>query len=160
MFIKNNKKVSGFTLLELLVVIALIGLLAAIVMASLGTSRKRGDSASIKSTMSSMRGQAELFYANNGSSYGPVHTADYGATSKCGTATTTNLFGSTSVTGSLRNAITSINTKVGSTASTSCAISATSWAFSATLGDSSAWCVDSTGAAQATIINLTTSRCN
>ena len=51
----------GFTLIELLVVIAIIGVLSTIVMSSLVSARQNGANASIKSNMSSLRSQVELY---------------------------------------------------------------------------------------------------
>ncbi len=60
------RKEKGFTLIELLVVIAIIGILSSVVLANLNTARTKGKDASIKSEMSSMRAQAELFNDTNG----------------------------------------------------------------------------------------------
>lgn len=49
--------------------IAVIGILASVVLASLNTARDKGEDASIKSTLSSARAQAELYYINNNDSY-------------------------------------------------------------------------------------------
>ena len=69
----------GFTLIELLVVIAIIGILSAVVLASLSTARQKGQDAAIQSDLSTIQTQAELYYANNGNSYGSqawINTTD------------------------------------------------------------------------------------
>lgn len=60
----------GFTLIELLVVIAIIAILAAVVFASLGNVRPQAKNARIKIQMDSIRNQANLYYNNNGETYG------------------------------------------------------------------------------------------
>lgn len=49
--------------------IAIIGILAATVLASLGSARSQGQDASTKSVLSSARAQAEMYYINNNDSY-------------------------------------------------------------------------------------------
>lgn len=64
----------GFTLIELLVVIAIIGILSSVVLASLNTARSKGTDAKIQSEIRSIAVNAEIYYDNNGNSYGS--TAD------------------------------------------------------------------------------------
>ena len=49
--------------------IAVIGILASVVLASLNTARDKGEDASTKATLSSARAQAELYYVGNSNSY-------------------------------------------------------------------------------------------
>lgn len=72
---KQKKLSSGFTLLELLVVVAIIGILTAVVMISTSTSRKKGQDSSIKSQMVSLRSQAELYFSIN-SNYNNLFTSN------------------------------------------------------------------------------------
>ncbi len=65
----------GFTIIELLVVITIIGLLASIVISNLDSSRYKAQDARIKEQMSSIRNIASLL--NTGSSYGKVSTTAY-----------------------------------------------------------------------------------
>lgn len=59
----NHKK--GFTLLELLVVAAIIGLLSAVIMAVLTNARKKGGDAGVKSNLRNAISQGEIFFNTN-----------------------------------------------------------------------------------------------
>jgi len=135
---KNFQK--GFTLIELLVVIAIIGILSSIVLASLSSARSKGEDAAIQTTLSNMRGQAELLYSNI-SSYGIDVTAG-----DCSTATANNIFG-TSTVGSLKNLTTDLISKAGGAANTRCIASSTGWGAAAKLKSdpNKIFCADSNG---------------
>jgi len=55
-------------------VIAIIGILAAVVLASLNDARSGGKDASAKGSMTSIRNQAELYYNNNSYAYDADNT--------------------------------------------------------------------------------------
>ena len=60
------QKKAGFTLIEVLVVIFIIGLLASVVLVGLGTFRARGRDARRIADLRSMQNILELYYAKNG----------------------------------------------------------------------------------------------
>ena len=62
---QSSQKNKGFTLLELLVVVVIIGILAAITMAIMSDARKKGGDAGVKSNLMSARSQAEVFFNIN-----------------------------------------------------------------------------------------------
>lgn len=56
----------GFTLVELLVIIAIIGILSTIVIVSLSSVNSRGKDAAIQSNLDGVRTQAQLYYNDTG----------------------------------------------------------------------------------------------
>ena len=66
---KTKSDKSGFTLIELLVVIAIISLLSSVVLASLGTARKKAKVAEVQQEIKSFKSAMELYRLNNGSYY-------------------------------------------------------------------------------------------
>lgn len=61
---KLNKQ-KGFTLLELLVVVAIIGILTAVILTNTTNARNKGIDAGVKSNLASARQQGEVFYNTN-----------------------------------------------------------------------------------------------
>ena len=64
MKISKNKK--AFTLVELLVVVAIIGLMAAIATVALNSARAKARDATRTQTLKALRDAVELYYADNG----------------------------------------------------------------------------------------------
>lgn len=64
--ISLKKKQSGFTIVELLIVIVVIGILAAIVITTFTGVQKKGRDADRKSDINSLYGQVEVYFAENG----------------------------------------------------------------------------------------------
>jgi len=148
----STNKNRGFTLIELLVVIAIIGVLSAVVLASLSTARSKGNDAAIRSDLSSIQTQAEIFYSNN-NSYGSAATAG-----PCNTAGTMFVADTT-----IKNAVAAADAVNGSGA-VACHADvgpSTKYAISAALspGTGMFFCVDSTGNATTTIAGATTTNC-
>jgi type II secretory pathway pseudopilin PulG len=104
-------------------VIAIIGILSSVVLASLNTARSKGSDAAIKANLSNARAQAELYYDDNGNSYDPDGATNTGVCTQTG----------------------GISASVDA-ASGVCFSTASAWAASAPLA-SGHFCVDSTGAA-------------
>lgn len=74
---KNNKKMQkgfqkGFTIIELLTTIAILGILAAVVAGSVNYARERGADTAITQAMGAARTQSELYYGDNGESYAGI----------------------------------------------------------------------------------------
>ena len=58
------KNIKGFTLIEMLVVIAIIGLLSSVVLVALGPSRNKAKDARVVSDMNQVRAIAETLFSN------------------------------------------------------------------------------------------------
>lgn len=118
------KKRKGFTLVELLIVIAIIGVLTATVLTSLGDARESGINAKIMAELDGLSKRASIEFSETGSYNSACGTN--------GTATSTIIL----------NLITSVETL--SPESVVCNGSHTEFAVSAAMM-TNYWCVDSTG---------------
>ena len=125
------KKEKGFTLIELIVVIAIFGILAAITLAFLSKPGAQASDASVKANLLSIRKQSEIYYLES-NSYGENFT-------ECNDG----VFSDPKVTEALNEIQNNIN---GSIACNTSASGAT-WAISVNKLKSAGvvWCVDSAG---------------
>ncbi len=127
-----NKSGAGFTIIELLAVIAIIGFLAAIVLVRTGSAKKEGQDAAVKTALREVRNAAELYY-NDSETYEGV--CDPGNT----TLSDDGDFGR------IKDYITKYN---GSTGVIGCQDNETGYAVISSLNLGNCWCVDSEGASR------------
>lgn len=150
---KNRKLYKkGFTLLELLVVVAIIGLLTTVVLVELNSARNKGGDAGVKSNLRNAIAQGEIFFNTNTvvpNSYTNVCTngvvgGAMGIGSFVLTAAKANGY-----TYSDTNGVGNRNPSAGgSTSTATCNDSANAWAAEVPLksaGANQMWCVDSVG---------------
>jgi len=130
----------GFTLIELLVVISIIGILSAVVLASLNTARQKGNDAAIQSDLSTVQTEAEIFY---GGSSGNTSPNTYGAT----VTSCTDAAGMFMIDSVIKKAVAGAETVNGSGTTMACFGDGNAYAISSPLSSDSSkfWCVDSTG---------------
>lgn len=140
------KSTKGFTIIELLIVVAIIGILASIVIASTNSARNKGKDAGVKNVLKQIATQAELYYDNN---------QTFTANSTCGltatnpptivTASTTGVFNDTMV----KNQLVYLGTYDAPTSNVACYTDSTGmkWAVSITgLNNvASSYCIDNQG---------------
>lgn len=75
----------GFSLIELLISISIIGILGSIILSSVSSSRGKGFDSKIKQQLNSFRTASEIYFSEHDGSFGPP-------TSSCGGVTNTTLF--------------------------------------------------------------------
>ena len=139
--IKIFNKQKGFSMVELLIVITIIGVLSTIVLSSLSSSRAKAYDTKTKQQLSRFRTAAEIYFTNQTpTNYGP-------ATPIC----TAGIFSETSeVNGNPHAYIDPLNLPNGT--QVVCGSVDSAYAVKATLySGSEYWCVDSTGASRMTV---------
>lgn len=139
-----KKNLSGFTLIELMVVVAIIGLLVSIVTVSIRSSREKGADTGVKRGLSELQKQAELYYYEHDNSYSGL-CQDSKVISQL-TVTAKNS-GITTIAG---------NGEYGAGEQATCHDSVRDWAAEVPTAESTSaspvmWCVDSRGKSQKVI---------
>lgn len=141
--IRNIDKGSGFTLIEILIVIAIIGIMTAIVMVAVSSARSDGNDAKVKGQLHSVLNAIELIVSGGAGSYTPSSMAS--ASSTCS--------------GAMFDSASPLKNLTGNSASwptgtlLSCQATASGWAVSASLS-SGYWCVDYSGKAKSVAAQL------
>ena len=130
--LSNRKSGAGFTIIELIVVIAIIAVLAAIVLVNVTQYISKGKDASVKGNMSSMATIAAGVYDTNSSTFFDDDT--------------TGPHLSLALTPSWMAGVTAIETSDGQSASANVQIITSAWCIQTTLNETGKfWCADSTG---------------
>ncbi|MFZ2523483.1 MAG: prepilin-type N-terminal cleavage/methylation domain-containing protein [Minisyncoccia bacterium] len=158
MKINYNK---AYTLVELLVVVAIIGVLSSIVITSANQSRAKGIDAAVKTNLVNAKLQAEVYFIKNGESFNNgtsnICASDFaqdGTTKsiKNYLITAIEAFGSTSYTYSTALFTASTATRAA------CHATANKWAMESPLKTGGNWCVDSAGTSKYTNTTLASGR--
>ncbi len=123
----NNK---GFTLIEMLVVIAMIGLLSAVVLVALGPSRNKAKDTRIISDINQIRSVMETRYSPTSNTYVITAVNDCAGTS-----------GSTDIDTALKD----ISTNNGSECKINLTATSNGYAVSAKTASGGSYCADSSG---------------
>ena len=133
----------GFTLIELFVVVAIIAILAAIVIASLGDARKKGADGAVKQNLANARSQGEVYYNTVGAnSYTGV--CGSGAVGGGGIGVGPLVSAAAKAAG-LAGSGTYVVGAASAASTATCNQSATAWGAEVPLSTSGQyWCVDST----------------
>jgi prepilin-type N-terminal cleavage/methylation domain-containing protein len=131
----------GFTLIELMIVIAIVGILSSVIIINLNSARQKATDANTKIELSSVRRAAEIYYSGSGNeTYG-------NNANSCNAAS--SMFKQDTV---IDNIVMSLEATSG--INVTCRSSGTNFAISANLISPidptvDNWCVDSSGASRA-----------
>ena len=149
----KNKLLTGFTIIELLVVVAIIAVLASIVLINVNAIRNKATDAKTKAQMSSLRSAAATYYD-------PPNPNNYGAGTAAGGDCDVSASGSMAWTDPTNTsgfagliAVSAYSDTIAPTCTTDATAVpvkvATKWSACKTLKETGKWfCVDSTGAAK------------
>jgi prepilin-type N-terminal cleavage/methylation domain-containing protein len=131
----------GFTLIELLVVISIIGMLSSVVLASLSSSRKKGNDAKIKTQIRDARNLAEI-YRNSNNSFLPSVVGSELKGNSIGTGCNSGMFAGTDFVINLKASNYPAATVDGRCTVT---LSGDSYTITSPLSSGGFWCIDGKG---------------
>jgi len=132
-----NKK-SGFTLIELIVVIAIIGVLTTIILVVVSSVKQRSNNNAIKASLNQARTQADIFYTSTSTYTGTCLAAN-------DTANPKGIYGMVLAAAKLRGLSAITVNGTGTITTATCNASGNAWAAEVPLlGSSTVYCVDST----------------
>ena len=80
----KNKENAGFTLVELIIVIIILGILAALAIPQFSTSTKDAEEATLQANLATMRSSGNLYYHQHGSDYPGAIKVDGSGTATVG----------------------------------------------------------------------------
>lgn len=150
----NTSSRSGFTLIEILVVVGIVGVLSAVVFASFGGARDQSRDNAIKAEMDMLRLEARLYYERFRQYADGSESASTFAACNGGSGMGNSLFGngaSDQTVVDMVAAVYEVSESAG--ADVYCAATEYSWAFAVPLhnasGSNTSWCVDSSGSPKA-----------
>ncbi len=139
-----NKKIysRGFTIIELMVVIAVIGLLSAVILSVTNRARTSGAEAAVKANLMTVRSQSEVFAA---ATSGNIFLPTGGSTFSLNTCPVYNASGTNmlSIDRTIASAIAEATARGGN--GNQCYNSASRWAVAVGISATSSWCIDSAG---------------
>jgi type IV pilus assembly protein PilE len=131
-------KNKGFTLIELIVVIAIIGVLTTIVLVVVSSVKSRSNDNAIKASLNQVRTQADIFYTSTN-----TYTGVCLATND--TANPKGIYSMVLAAARLKGLTAITVNGTGTTTTATCNTSANAWAAEVPLvGSSNMYCVDST----------------
>ena len=129
----KNASSSGFTIIEVMIVIFILGVLAVTIIGNINTARDNGRDASIRQNLSNIRTQAQVYYEDN-LNYGDILSGT------CNTGMFSNSVVQAMITEAL---LRSDDTSARCTSDNDDGTADEAWSIELVLSNGGYWCVDS-----------------